>query len=332
MRKRAIKPLLALVMALAMTTAALAAPMGTAVSLKSEAAVDLLSVTVDLTAEGATNGKLTVTYDPTHLILVNAACTGAGASSVNTQTEGVVDVAWVGSDLPSGEAAVAILNFAPAGTDWSSTVVKAEVTELYASGTPLDPCESEIVLANPSICPFTDMDGHWAEAFVYAAWQYGLVNGTGDGSTYSPNVAVTRAMFVTLLYRMAGSPKAETEACFTDLTQSWYVDAVNWAAEVGVTNGTCAENATFSPNAALTRQEMVVMLFRYAAVMGEDTSARADLSAYGDAADVASWAQEAVRWAVAENVISGTGAGLAPMGGADRAQAATVLVRYAGLV
>lgn len=332
MKKRLWKPLLALVLALSMVTVALAAPLSASVSMKSESAVDLLSVSVDVTAEGATNGKLTVTYDPAHLILVNAAAPGAGMVSVNSQTEGTVSLAWVGSDLPAGEATVAILNFMPTGTDWSDTVVKTQVTELYAGSTALPACESELTLSNPSVCPFTDMDGHWAYDYVLAAWQYGLVSGTGDGSTYSPGTAVTRAMFVTLLYRMAGSPKAEVEADYTDLTHDWYKNAVSWAKEAGITNGTNAEGTTFSPDRPLTRQEMVVMLFAYAGIMGHDTSARADLSAYGDASGIAFWAQEAFRWAVAENVVSGTGTGLAPLGGADRAQAAVVLVRFAGLI
>ena len=332
MKKLVCKPFLALIMALALVTAALAAPVSAAVSLRSAAAYDLLSVSVDLTAEGATNGKLTVNYDPDHLILVNAAGTGAGVVSVNSQTDGTVGIAWVGSDLPAGEATVAILNFMPTGTHWQSTVVTTQVTELYAGSTALTPCESELTLSNPNLCPFTDLDGHWAQPFVFTAWQNGLVSGTGNGSTYSPNQSVTRAMFVTLLYRMAGSPKAEADVPYTDLTQAWYLDAVRWAREMGITNGTNAEGTTFSPDRALTRQEMVCMLFAYAGLMGNDTSARADLSSFGDGESVAAWAQEAVRWAVADGVISGTDAGLDPMGTADRAQAAVVLVRFAGLM
>jgi hypothetical protein len=132
-------------------------------------------------------------------------------------------------------------------------------------------------------------------------------------------------MLATLLYRIAGEPSVEgLENPFTDVAEgTYYTNAVIWAADKGIVTGKTAD--TFAPTAAITRQEMVTMLWRFA----EKPEAEADLSAYTDAASVSTYAQVAMAWAVENGIISGmTATTLAPAGTANRAQIATVLMRY----
>ena len=153
------------------------------------------------------------------------------------------------------------------------------------------------------------------------------MNGTGDG--FSPNNNINRAQLVTVLYRMAGQPEVTGENPFTDVPDGqWYTDAVLWAAENGITDGT--SETTFSPNDALTREQMATFLYRFANFeAGEPIEVTGDLSGYTDADLVADYAVDAMTWAVGEGVISGIGNNtLAPDNTASRAQMATVLTRY----
>ena len=145
---------------------------------------------------------------------------------------------------------------------------------------------------------------------------------------FDPDSAITRAMFVTVLYRMEGQPAVDQKAGFTDVAEgSYYAAAVDWAAKNGIVNG--VSETSFDPDAAITREQMAAILYRYAAYWELDVSAEADLSAYEDASSVSAYAQAAMQWAVANGVINGTSAtALEPAGTATRAQAATVLVRF----
>ena len=107
----------------------------------------------------------------------------------------------------------------------------------------------------------------------------------------------------------------------------WYATAVNWAATEGIVSGT--GEGDFSPNTAITREQLAAMLMNYAAYKGQDVSARADLSAYSDTAAISSWANDVMSWAVAEGLISGmTEDTLQPQGNATRAQVAAILERF----
>lgn len=156
----------------------------------------------------------------------------------------------------------------------------------------------------------------------------GLVNGIGNGQ-FGPDMALDRAMFTTLLYRLAGSPAVAGSNPFTDVAAGvYYTDAVIWAYQNGVVTGTSA--TTFDPTATLTREQMVTMLYRYAQFAGIDTSASASLAGFSDSASVSSYAVNAMQWAVAEGIIKGQGDALVPGGTTTRAQAAAVLVRFVG--
>lgn len=184
-------------------------------------------------------------------------------------------------------------------------------------------------------CPseaYTDLDRNgWYHEYVDWALKNGVMNGVGGG-LFEPNGETTRAMLVMVLYRMAGTPDmAGRESSFTDVSaDSWYGAAVIWASENGIVNG--VGGGLFDPDASLTREQMAMMLYRFAGYLGSNTEKRADLSAYGDADAVSAFAQDAMAWAVAEGLVNGRSAAeLAPKAGATRAELATILFRFAAL-
>ena len=175
--------------------------------------------------------------------------------------------------------------------------------------------------------PFTDVtEGDWFYDAVRYAYETGLMDGVGD-SLFAPNSETTRAQLVTILYRLAGQPAVSGDLIFTDVeVGTWYTDAVAWAAENGIVNGTT--DTTFAPGEDITREQLVTVLYRYAESKGYDVSASADLSGYPDAGQVQDYAQPAMAWAVAEGIVEGMDGNLNPTGDATRAQIATILMRF----
>ena len=170
---------------------------------------------------------------------------------------------------------------------------------------------------------FTDVPAtHWAAGAVEFVTSQGLLQGTGT-STFAPGQPMTRAMLVTALWREAGSPVVNYAMDFDDVDEDqWYTEAVRWAVSKGIVAGT---GKGFSPDAALTRESLAAILFRYA---GGQVSAD-DLSGYADGAVVSAWAREAMNWAVAQGLITGKSGGrLDPGGTASRAEVSAILMRY----
>ena len=174
--------------------------------------------------------------------------------------------------------------------------------------------------------PFRDVQpANWFYNDVYYCWENGLMNGM-SARTFAPQGTTTRAQFATVLYRMAGSPDVSGMTCpFTDLlANSWYENAVIWGYNQGVINGTSA--TTFSPDASVTREQMVTMLFRYSGAAAPQGS----LAQFSDANRISAYAVPAVLWAVQNNIIKGMDDGtFNPKGEATRAQLAAILHRYA---
>lgn len=169
--------------------------------------------------------------------------------------------------------------------------------------------------------------GDWYANAVNYVTLTGLMNGTGDG--FSPNLAINRGMMVTVLYRMAGSPEVTAENPFTDVpADTWYTDAVIWASENGITAGT--SETTFSPTSSLTREQLATFFYRFADFENPDPiEITGDLTGFTDAGQVASYATDAMKWAIGEGLISGTTeTTLSPKATATRAQVATILMRY----
>ena len=176
--------------------------------------------------------------------------------------------------------------------------------------------------------PFPDVaEGDWFYDAVRYAYETGLMDGVGD-NLFAPNSETTRAQLVTILYRLEGEPEVSGTSGFTDVeADTWYTDAVAWAAANGIVNG--VSETEFAPGKDITREQLATILFRYAEAKGYDVSARADLSAYPDADQIQSYAAESVAWAVAEGLIQGFEDNtLRPAGNATRAQIATILMRF----
>lgn len=176
--------------------------------------------------------------------------------------------------------------------------------------------------------PYKDVaaDAWCFDAVGYVS-QRGIMGGTSK-ATFSPNAPMTRAMLAMALYHMAGSPKVSSAPGFTDVPPGAEdAAAVAWASGVGVVNGTT--DATFSPQATVTRQQLAAMFYRYANNVAQaDITVSKDLTGYADASAVGSWAAESLSWAVGAGLVNGTGAAaLSPTGTATRAQAAAMLQR-----
>lgn len=175
--------------------------------------------------------------------------------------------------------------------------------------------------------PFTDVtESDWYYEYVMAAFEKQLMNGVGE-TTFDPNGDVTRAMFVTVLYRMDGSPENNGNVKFNDVEKgSWYDKAVAWASQNEIVNG--VSDVEFAPNNKITREQMAAMVYRYASYKKADMTVTADISSYTDYATVSSYAVEPMKWVCGKGIINGmTETTLVPQGTSTRAQAATVFVR-----
>lgn len=175
--------------------------------------------------------------------------------------------------------------------------------------------------------PFTDVhETDWFYNDVLFVYEEGLFAGTSD-TTFSPNAAMTRAMLVTVLYRLEGEPAVSGRSGFSDVTfNSYYEDAVTWAADNGIVNGTSI--TTFSPNANVTREQMAAILYRYAQHKKYNTAASSGLNGFTDHASVSGYAAASLEWAVAEKLVNGSAGKLMPTGNATRAQVAAILHRF----
>ena len=176
--------------------------------------------------------------------------------------------------------------------------------------------------------PFADVaDSAWYADAVQYVYEKGMMNGVSETS-FAPNNTTTRAMIVTMLYRLEDEPDAAASA-FTDVAAgSYYADAVAWAAANGIVDG--ISETTFAPDNAITREQMAAILYRYASFKGYDVSAGGmSLDEYADTSQISSYAVTAMQWANSEGLITGvTDTTLDPKGSATRAQVATILMRF----
>ena len=203
----------------------------------------------------------------------------------------------------------------PAGNSYSSSAV-------YHS-----PSASSAPSASEAALHFADvLVTDWYYSAVEFVRERSLFNGTGDNN-FSPNETMTRAMLVTVLYRMENEPEAEGVS-FDDVPDDeWYSKAVSWAAANGIVNGVGDNN--FSPNENVSREQIVTMLYRYYKFKGNSDLEEGDLEGFRDSREVSEYAREAMLWAVSYGVINGTPEGnILPKNDATRAEAATMLQRY----
>ena len=196
----------------------------------------------------------------------------------------------------------------------------------------LTACEARIAELEkpeePADLPFTDLTQDWYMDSIRYVYEHELMYGTTD-TTFAPDDALTRGMFVTMLYRMEGKPEVTGNTSFADVPEgAYYADAVAWANANGVVYGT--SETAFSPEGKITREQMAAMMRRYASFKKLDVTATTDLSGYTDAATISSWATADLQWAVASELLYGnTRNQLQPTANATRAQAAAILQRFA---
>ena len=284
--------------------------------------VDILATAGQTVADG----KLVVTFDSADLLFDSVEIGSAWANAANVTLShsvknGKVILAFAGLDA-AGEGVLFSIRFSGAVGD---TSFQLDGKASYITGT------TSVPTVGGTFCPsenFADIQN--AVPLIHEAVDYmvgmGYMNGM-SGTMFGPNVDLNRAMMVTILYRIAGSPAVDGTASFTDVPAGqFYTAPVAWAVEKGITNGLSA--SLFAPGKSLTRQELVTFLYRFAGVMGYDRSATTDLSAYTDANKVQPYAVEAFQWAVASGVINGTSeTTLSPENNTTRAQVCIMVSR-----
>lgn len=187
--------------------------------------------------------------------------------------------------------------------------------------------EFQEIEPEPVELPFTDVPADaWYIDGVRYVYEHHIMSGT-SADTFNPSGIVNRGMIVQVLYNLAGQPDVEGVSGFDDVPGDfWCADAIVWASKLGVVNG--YGDGTFGPDDNMTRDQMAVILFNYARAMGYDTSARGDLSGFTDIPE-GYWAEDALRWAYAEHLITGTSdTAMSPTEQASRAQIAVVMMRF----
>jgi len=182
--------------------------------------------------------------------------------------------------------------------------------------------------AAPVGLPFADVSGSdWFYNDVRYVYEKGIMDGTGI-DRFSPNAPLTRAMIVTILYRMAGSPSVSGSSDFTDVAAGkWFAKAVAWAAANGIVNG--YGSGLFGPNDPVTREQLAAILYRYAVYGGMTAvTLEENLGSFADTAQLSAYAIQAMNWAVGQGLINGSGSNLVPKAQATRAQVAAIIHRY----
>lgn len=191
-------------------------------------------------------------------------------------------------------------------------------------GTPVTPARP----AAPVGLPFADVSGSdWFYNDVRYVYEKGIMDGTG-ADRFSPNAPLTRAMIVTILYRMAGSPAMSGASDFKDVdSNKWFAKAVAWAAANGIVNG--YGSGLFGPNDPVTREQLAAILYRYAVYGGMTAvTLEENLGSFADTAQLSAYAIQAMNWAVGQGLINGSGSNLVPKAQATRAQVAAIIHRY----
>lgn len=335
---------------------------------KNVAAEDRQKIMVEVMANGsqgtavaATNGVATVTYDDSKLELdsvavhaaysaveigdgqVRFAYTNNPAVSANqpvatltfrtkvcVSTEVEILHEQVNDEKPAAKSSLAISTHEPVVQNVSNPTCTEDG---YTGDTVCSICgdllkSGEVIPAHCASEAFQDVDTtKWYHPYIDYVVDKGLMQGMGNGM-FAPNDDTTRAQFVTVLYRMAGSPQVEHATSFQDVPAGiWYTDAIAWAYANGITKGVTPNH--FQPNAPVTREQMFTFFARFAALNGETIEGTGDLTHFTDAASLSAYAVEAVTWAYESGLLVGLSNNiLAPKGTSTRAQVATVLTRY----
>lgn len=190
------------------------------------------------------------------------------------------------------------------------------------------PTPTEIL---PDAVPLADIHDHWASNAILYIVKKGLL-GTVDGRSFGPDLNMTRAMFVTVLFRLDNEPETEYKNIYKDVKEGlWYSKSVNWAAEKGLVKG-IGKNV-FGIHENITREQLAVLMMRYAQYRGIDISVRGDLSRFKDIGPRSVWAKEAMSWAVGAELLGGVAENkMDPKAYTTRAEIAVILMRFEKLL
>ena len=286
------------------------------VDLHVETEVGTVKVDSDTLVELAEDGKD---------IAVTVTTNEDGTTTIDVTADGESVDAKVKVELPAAEDNQVLVIV---DTDGNETVIKKSLVEgdkVYAE----IPAGATVKVVEADGVEFGDVaDSAWyADAVEFVA-SHELFQGTNNG--FEPDTTMNRAMLVTVLYRLEDA-SASGGSTFADVDPaSWYAEAVAWADETGIVTGT--DNG-FEPNAPVTREQIATILYRYANVIGLDTSTKSSLSGFPDGGETSNWASDAMQWAVSVGLFQGDGHGaLNPKGDATRAQVATLFERLVGLI
>ena len=200
---------------------------------------------------------------------------------------------------------------------WQKTVLPPPPVTPGTPSAPVTPAKP----AAPVGLPFADVSGSdWFYNDVRYVYEKGIMDGTGI-DRFSPNAPLTRAMIVTILYRMAGSPSVSGSGT------AWYYNAVTWAQQNGIMGG--YGDGKFGPNDPVTREQLAAILYRYAVYGGMTAvTLEENLGSFADTAQLSAYAIQAMNWAVGQGLINGSGSNLVPKAQATRAQVAAIIHRY----
>ncbi len=190
--------------------------------------------------------------------------------------------------------------------------------------------EGKYTEEEPSVLPFDDVkESSWSYSDILYAYNNGLMNGV-SGTSFAPAATTTRAMIVTILYRLEGSPKTSAENGFRDVKNgSWYTEPIIWANSEGIVTG--YGGGKFGPDDPITREQMATILYRYTEYKGISTelTVTSMLGNYADLFKTGTWSRDAVMWALGTGLINGvTETIIAPANNSTREQVAAILHRY----
>lgn len=276
-----------------------------------------------LSALGGTSGNVTVT----------AAKNGTDSVTITVQKGGQTVGALSGGmrvDVPVSAAA------AQAGSGLVAVLVNADGTQTVLPKSTLSGGEMKVLLDSGSATlkfvdnskSFVDTGAHWASSAVDFVSSRDLFQGTSP-SEFSPDMPMNRAMLVTVLHRLESEPNASAYS-FNDVpTDSYYAEATAWAVGMGITNGM---DGAFNGDGTITREMLATMLYRYVQGTNGSKGTSGSYASMGDAGQVNTWADDAMRWAVGSGIITGDNGNLRPGDPASRAEVATMLERFVTVI
>lgn len=293
------------------------------------------SLTVDSPVAGVTipNSALSALGGTSGNVTVTAAKNGTDSVTITVQKGGQTVGALSGGmrvDVPVSAAA------AQAGSGLVAVLVNADGTQTVLPKSTLSGGEMKVLLDSGNATlkfvdnskSFVDTGAHWASSAVDFVSSRDLFQGTSP-SEFSPDMPMNRAMLVTVLHRLESEPNASAYS-FNDVpTDSYYAEATAWAVGMGITNGM---DGAFNGDGTITREMLATMLYRYVQGTNGSKGTSGSYASMGDAGQVNTWADDAMRWAVGSGIITGDNGNLRPGDPASRAEVATMLERFVTVI